>query len=70
MKLSELIVIDDANDLVLMNGAKVAGDLFRSLSEPTPPGRWLRVVSVDDTIVIEQRQDTQPAVQPSGDARR
>jgi hypothetical protein len=57
MRLSELIVIDDENDMVLMNGAKVAGGVFLGLSEPTPPGRWFRIVSVGESIVLESKRE-------------
>lgn len=51
--LSELVVIDDANDVVRINGAAVAGEVFQQLAEPTPAGRWYRTVSVEGTIVLE-----------------
>ena len=55
--LSESVELDDERDIATVYGVKIAGELLRTLGEPTPPGRWFRVVKVEDGVAtIETRQ--------------
>jgi hypothetical protein len=29
---------------------KIHGDLLRTLGEPTPPGRWFRIIKTEDGV--------------------
>lgn len=61
-KPSDIVKIDDAQDCIFIAGARVSCDLFRAFAQPSEPGRWFRIVSVDDAITIEARFDD-PALQ-------
>lgn len=56
MSLSDEIQIDDANDMLTVNGVKMSGALLRALTEPTAAGVWFRVVEKHgDHVHLEQR---------------
>ena len=42
--LSRSIEIDDERDIATIYGTKISGELLRTLGEPTPPGRWFRII--------------------------
>lgn len=63
--LSRRLVVDDAADLVTIDGCRVAGEALSAFTRPTPEGRWLRVVSTaDGVIVVEERGDLVQAPAP------
>lgn len=55
--LSERVQIDDAKNLLIVDGLRFAAELFDGLSIVTPPGRLLRVISVDGGVVTIQAFD-------------
>jgi hypothetical protein len=56
--LSAHIQVDDENDLIVSYGVKISGVMLRTLGEPTPPGRWFRVVKVEDGMAtIETKME-------------
>ncbi len=56
--LSDYVEIDEARDLLLVNGVRIACSLVRIGIQPTAPGYWLRIVSVKDGLVtLEQKAD-------------
>ena len=48
--LSKSIEIDDHNDIATIYGTKISGGLLRALGEPTPPGRWFRVIKCENGV--------------------
>lgn len=56
--LSRRLVVDDAADMLTIDGCRVAGEALAAFTKPTPDGQWLRVVSTaDGVIVVESRND-------------
>ncbi len=56
------VTYDDAQDVVLVDGIRYAGDLFRTFRMRTPQGVWLRVVeSADGLIHVEQKTEEEIA---------
>lgn len=56
--LSQGIVVDDERDCVTVFGTQVSGLLFRTISEPTPPGMWFRVIRIENgAATIETKRD-------------
>ena len=53
--LASRFVFDEAQEIVIVDGIKIAGEVFSTIGTRTPEGDWLRVVSVDDTATIERR---------------
>lgn len=54
--LSKNIVIEDDKDILIAYGTKLSGELLRTLGTPTPPGRWFRIVKVENGVsTIEER---------------
>ena len=54
--LSQNVQLDDERDIATVYGVKISGELFRTLGEPTPPGRWFRVVKTEDGVsTVEQK---------------
>jgi hypothetical protein len=49
-RLSENVIFDDDADIANVFGVNIAGEIFRALGEPTPPGKWFRVVRVEDGV--------------------
>ncbi len=52
---------DNQRDELIIEGVRYSGDLFRGLGfGPTPAGRWLRIVKIDDGVVtIQERLEDQ-----------
>jgi len=48
--LSRSIEIDDERDIATIYGTKISGELLRTLGEPTPPGRWFRIIKCEDGV--------------------
>ena len=58
MKISDRIVFDDANDIVLIDGHRVPSCVLDEFFTSTPVGRWFRIVNRDDGVVtIETKQE-------------
>ncbi len=56
--LESRFAFDEQRNVVAVDGLKISGELFDALGTPTPPGAWLRVVSVGDGVAtMEQRTD-------------
>lgn len=56
---STRIQFDDANDIVIIDGVRVASHVLTSFTTPTPPGRWFRVIERNEfnIVSIETRCD-------------
>lgn len=50
-KLSAVIKIDDQNDLLIVNGAKFAGDLIRGLTEVLEVGKTFQIIERKDGVI-------------------
>lgn len=50
--LSRRLVVDDAADLITIDGCRVAGEALSAFTRPTPAGEWLRVVSTDGGVIV------------------
>lgn len=59
LPLSSCVVIDDQRDLLTVHGIRFAGDLFRHLAVPTPPGRALRIIKAEDGVVTVRQFETE-----------
>ena len=56
--LSAHITIDDDKDEVIAYGARLSGDLMRTLGEPTRQGMWFRVIKVENGLAtIETKME-------------
>ena len=50
--LSERIQIDDARDVVTIDGCNINSAGLDMFVRPTPPGVWFRVHSIDDARIM------------------
>ena len=58
MKVSDRIVCDDENDIVLIDGHRVSARILNEFFTVSPPGRWFRIINRDDGVVtIETKQE-------------
>lgn len=59
--LSKNVTLDDERDVATIYGVDIHGDLLRTLGEPTPPGRWFRIIKVENgTATIESKFEEPP----------
>ena len=50
LPISQSIQFDDEKDILIAYGTKISGELMRTLGEPTPPGRWFRIIKCENGI--------------------
>lgn len=48
--LSKSIEVDDDRDVATIYGTKISGELLRTLGEPTPSGRWFRIIKIENGV--------------------
>lgn len=59
--LSERVQIDDELNVLTIDGFQFHGDLLSSMLAVTPPGRWYRVKSAQDGVLVcEQKYEEAP----------
>lgn len=46
--ISRNISVDDSRDVATIYGIDIAGELLRTLGEPTPSGQWFRIVRIEN----------------------
>lgn len=61
-RLSDQVVVDDANDTITVKGIKIAAELFDTFGRPSPRGEWSRVIVNDRGVVMVQT--TRIAISP------
>lgn len=59
LPLSRRVQVDDDHGLVIIDGTRLSAELLLSFAEPSPPGRWYRVLSKNEfgTVLVQSRQD-------------
>ncbi len=56
--ISQNVEIDDEADVATIYGTKISGEVLRTLGEPTPPGRWFRVIKIENGLAhIETKHE-------------
>lgn len=62
--LAEWIRFDDTNDVVIVDGVRIAAELLRTLTRPSRPGAWFRIAARRGAVVeVEQRFDSATAAE-------
>ena len=54
-KLSERLIINDADDYFTFDGIHFDATCFESLLQPFPKGKWIRVESVNEYVTFRTK---------------
>jgi hypothetical protein len=56
--MSELVSINDAEDILTYDGVRITGALLHVFARPTPEGQWFRIIKLENgTATVEVRRD-------------
>lgn len=59
LNLSQRVLIDDANDIISIDGVLFSGAMLGFFTKPTPAGFWFRFTAVENGKLIVERKESQ-----------